>query len=138
MYKKIVIPVDLEHLATLEKGLQTAADLARHYDAETCYVAVTTVTPSAVAHTPDEFARKLEAFAQEQARARGLPKASSRSYASHDPTIDLDKTLRKAVEESGADLVVMASHVPGVLEHVWSSHAGWLAAHADISVMVVR
>jgi nucleotide-binding universal stress UspA family protein len=138
VYNKIMIPVDLEHAKTLEKGLQTGADLARHYGAEVCFVAVTTETPSAVAHTPAEFARKLEAFAQEQASSRGLPKASSRAYAGHDPTIDLENTLFKAIEESGADLVVMASHVPGMLEHVWSSHAGRIASHAEVSVFVVR
>jgi hypothetical protein len=34
--------------------------------------------------------------------------------------------------------VVMASHVPGMLEHVWSSHAGRLASHASASVFIVR
>ena len=36
------------------------------------------------------------------------------------------------------DLIVMASHVPGVAEYVFASNAGYLASHADLSVLVVR
>jgi nucleotide-binding universal stress UspA family protein len=54
--------------------------------------------------------------------------------------IDVDKVLLStAVVESGAvDLVVMQSHVPGISDYLWGSHGGHLAAHADISVFVVR
>jgi nucleotide-binding universal stress UspA family protein len=132
-----MVPVDLSHEETLGKALATAAGLSKYFGAPVCYVGVTTNTPSAVAHTPGEFAQKLEAFAQRQASEHGI-EASSRAYASHDPAIDLDDTLMKAVHESGADLVVMASHVPGFMEHVWSSHGGRIASHTDASVFVVR
>jgi nucleotide-binding universal stress UspA family protein len=132
-----MVPVDLSHQDHLGKALVTAAGLAKEFSAAVCYVSVTTTTPSEVAHTPKEFAQKLEAFAEAQAAAHNIT-ATSKAYTSHDPAIDLDDTLAKAVQETGADLVVMASHVPGVLEHVWSSHAGHLASHADISVFVVR
>jgi len=42
------------------------------------------------------------------------------------------------VEEAGADLVVMASHVPNVTDYIWPSHGGWVAEHSDASVFVVR
>lgn len=138
MYKKLMIPVDLSHLGTLEKALETGADLARHYGAEICYVAVTTEAPSEIAHTPSEFARKLQAFADEQASKHGLPAATGKAYASHDPAVDLDRTLLKAVDETGADLVVIGSHRPGLPEHIFASHGGHLAAHAGVSVLVVR
>ena len=46
--------------------------------------------------------------------------------------------LRKAIEEVGADLVVMATHIPGAAEHLFASHGGSVAAHAKISVFLVR
>jgi len=137
MYKQIMVPVDLSHQDHLGKALATAAGLGKEFSAPICYVGVTTNTPSEIAHTPKEFAQKLEAFAGSQAADHGVT-TSSKAYTSHDPSIDLDKTLAKAVHETGADLVVMASHIPGALEHVWSSHAGHLASHADVSVFVVR
>jgi nucleotide-binding universal stress UspA family protein len=58
--------------------------------------------------------------------------------ASHDPAVDLNETLIEQAEKRGDDLIVMASHIPGVAEHIFSSHAGYVAQHAPVSVMVVR
>ena len=33
---------------------------------------------------------------------------------------------------------IMASHVPGFRDYVFHSHAGKLATHTDLSVMIVR
>lgn len=138
MYKKIMVPVDLNHTDRLEKALMIAADLAGLYGSAVHYVGVTTSGPGSVAHTPEEYTSKLEAFGKAQAEKYSLPQETTATYVSHDPSIDLDRTLLKAVEESGADLVVVASHVPGLPEHIFASNAGYLAAHAKISVMVVR
>ncbi len=137
MYKKIMVPVDLEHSDSLGKALDTASDLAKHYGIPVCYVGVTAETPTPVAHTPKEFAQKLKAFADEQAKRHGQ-EIDAVAYPSHDPTIDLDDTLLKAIEETGADLVVMASHVPGFPEHIFASNAAAVASHAEVSVFVVR
>ncbi|UTW12729.1 universal stress protein [Marinobacterium rhizophilum] len=138
MYNHIMVPVDLAHADQLSKALQTAADLARLYQASVCYVGVSASTPSSVAHTPDEFTRKMEQFGQAQAAKHQLPNVSSAAYISHDPAVDLDDTLMRAAKDSGADLVVMASHVPGLLEHVFASNAGYFASFSKVSVLVVR
>ena len=138
MYSKIMVPVDLAHAQGLEKALATAADLAKHYAIPVCYVGISAATPGAVAHNPEEFAAKLDAFAQAQAEARGLAQVSAAPYVTHDPTIDLDPTLLRAVKEQGCDLVVMQSHVPGIAEYLFASNAGHVATHSDVTVMVVR
>jgi nucleotide-binding universal stress UspA family protein len=137
VFKRIMVPVDLTHADKLDKALTCAADLATHYEATLVYVGVTSETPSSVAHTPAEYAEKLTAFAREQSTARGVS-TEAHAKTSHDPTIDLDDTLMKAVGETGADLVVMASHIPNVMDYIWPSNGGSLAAHAKVSVMVVR
>jgi nucleotide-binding universal stress UspA family protein len=137
MYRQMMVPVDLEHVGALEKALTTAADLARHYGTPVCYVGVTATTPGPVAHTPEEFEKKLQGFAKEQADRHGL-ETGSRVYVSHDPARDLDGTLIKAIEEIGADVVVMASHQPGFPEHIFASNAGYVASHAEVSVFVIR
>jgi nucleotide-binding universal stress UspA family protein len=137
MYKKIMVPVDLAHVEQLDKALTTAADLSKHYGIPLCYVGVTAATPGPVAHTPAEFSAKLEEFAKARSESDGI-EASSKAYTSHDPAIDLEDTLMKAVHETGADLVVMATHMPGFPEHLFASNAGYVASHADVSVMVVR
>ena len=138
MFTKIMVPVDLGHLDRLQNALATAGKLSGLYDAPVTYVAITTETPSEHAHTPEEFQQKLEAFAAEQASKHGIARADARSYASHDPAVDLDDTLMDAVSELDADLVIIGSHKPGLAEHIFASHAGHMAVHAPVSVMVVR
>lgn len=137
MYEKIMVPVDLAHAERLEKALATAADLAGHYGASIRLVGVTAETPTEVAHDPKEYRRKLAAFGEAQASARGVPVEIAAEVA-HDPGVDLDRTLIEAAESCGADLIVMASHLPGFAEHFFASHAGRVASHARISVFVVR
>lgn len=137
MYNAIAVPVDLEHTEKLGKALATAADLAKIYDLPLHYIAITANTPTRVAHNPQEFAQKLEQFAQEQGQKFGI-QVRSKAMSSHDPAIDVDKAIQDAVSEIGADLVVMASHIPGVKEHLMSSNAGYFASHSTASVFIVR
>jgi nucleotide-binding universal stress UspA family protein len=137
MYKKIMVPVDLAHIERLDKAITTATDLAKHYDIPLCFVGVTAETPTEVAHTPKEFAQKLEKFGAELSRKHDL-EINTAAYPSHDPAIDLDDTLIKAAQDNGADLIVMASHLPGLAEHIFASNAGAVASHAKVSVFVIR
>lgn len=137
MYRKIMVPVDLAHVENLGKAIDTATDLAKLYKIPMCFVGITAETPTSVAHTPAEFARKLEAFGKKQAADHGLT-IETVAYPSHDPTVDLDKNVIAAAHENGADLIIMASHVPGVLKHIFSTQGGQVASHADCSVFLVR
>lgn len=137
MYKKIMIPVDLRHVDHLTKALSVGADLAKHYGAEAHIVSVTQSGPTEVAHNPKEFAEKLATFTADQSNALGFT-FRAHTEISHDPAIDLDSVLETAAEKIGADLIVMASHVPGFAEYFFASNAGYLASHASMSVLVVR
>lgn len=137
MYSTIMVPVDLEHTNQLGKAIATAADLAKHYKASLHVVGVTSSAPGAVAHNPDEYAEKLQQFAADQTSAHGIEFAA-KAMISPDPAVDLDDTLKKAASELSADLVVMASHVPGFIDYIFASRAGYLASHSDLSVFVVR
>ncbi|SIO26248.1 Nucleotide-binding universal stress protein, UspA family [Rhodovulum sp. ES.010] len=137
MFKHILAPVDLCHVDRLSRALEVTADLARHYDIPATYVAVTTPQPSKVAHSPEEFARKLADFAAEQGQKYGHD-ARSKSVVSHDPAVDLDHALREARQELEADLVVMGSHMPNLGDYLWPSHGGKLALHTHSSIMLVR
>ncbi|WP_111414744.1 universal stress protein [Billgrantia lactosivorans] len=137
MYSKIMVPVDLAHLEVLKPSLQAVSDLARHYRAEVCYVGVTSSAPSSVARTPQEYAQKLEAFAQQQATLHGQA-VSVHTVSSADPVADLDDLLLQAIDDVGADLVVMPTHPPKHLDVIMPSHGGKIATHTDVSVFLVR
>ena len=135
MYSHIMIPVDLAHSDRLERALRTGGDLAKLYGSDITFVGVTSNLPGAAAHTPQEYEGKLTDFARSQGETYGVSTAA-KTVISHDPAVDMDKLLLSTAEDIGADLVVMATHVPHGIE--WPSHGGHLAAHAGISVMLVR
>jgi nucleotide-binding universal stress UspA family protein len=137
MFKKLMVPVDLAHVEPLGKAITTAADLAKLYSIPICFVGVTAETPTEVAHNPKEFAAKLKQFGEAQSKEHGVT-IDTVAYPSHDPAVDLDKRLMAAATENGADLIVMASHLPGLPEHIFASNAGTVASHAKTSVFVVR
>lgn len=137
MFKTIMVPVDLAHVTRINRALAVAAELSKLYGTELVYVSVTAPTPGPLAHNPQEFKTKLEAFAKEDGAQRGVfPKAHM--ILAHDPTTDIDDVLVKAVGETGADLVVMASHKPGLADYFWPSNGGKLSTHTGVSVMLVR
>ena len=137
MYKTIMVPVDLAHASTVEKSLKTARDLGKMYDAEIYIVGVTATTPGSVAHDPAEYEEKLKKFAADHSRSLGcvmIPKV----VICNDPAVELDEALEKCGSEINVDLVVMASHVPGFMDHLFHSKAGHLAMDSKISVFIVR
>ncbi len=137
MYNCIMVPVDLAHKDKLAKAIEVAADLAQLYTAALHFVGVTATPPSEVAHNPEEFAQLLARFAADEGARLGLD-ISAETVISHDPAVDLDNDLDREIHELGADLVVMASHVPHFREYVFASNAGYLASHTEVSVLVVR
>ena len=137
MFKRIMAPVDLSHIDMLGRALDCAADLAKHYGVPITYVGVTSSAPGPLAHNPKEFSQRLGAFAASEALRHGV-ETSAHTAIAHDPATDVDDALMRAIGETGADLVVMASHVPNVMDYIWPSNGGKLAEHANGSVMVVR
>ncbi|WP_299937347.1 universal stress protein [uncultured Nitratireductor sp.] len=137
MFKRIMVPVDLAHADKLDKALDAASGLAKLYGASLCYVGVTTALPSSVAHGEADFTVKLTQFAEARSNDDGVG-IEVKTAVSHDPVRDLDDVLGRTVGEIGADLVVMASHVPTFADHIFASNAGYLASHTPVSVFIVR
>ncbi|GGB31958.1 hypothetical protein GCM10011316_00020 [Roseibium aquae] len=137
MFRKIMMPIDLAHADKLEKARTAGADLARHYGVPICYVAVAPSTPGALGHNPSEFAAKVEAFGSSEAERFGIT-VETKALTSHDPTVDLDNTLLKAVDDIGADVVIMASHIPNIADRLWPSNGGTIASRSKASVFVIR
>ncbi len=137
MYARILVPTDLAHLETLEKAMKTAGALAKHFGATVRYVGVTGEPPSAVASTPQGYETALERFAAEQAQTHGVT-TEAKTYVAHDPSTDLNDVLLQAIDEAGADLVVMGSHAPQFADLIWPSHGGTVAKRSTASVFVVR
>ncbi|WP_017430965.1 universal stress protein [Vreelandella jeotgali] len=137
MFQHIMVPVDLAHMDTLEPALGVVADMARHYDANITYVGITTGTPSSVARTPGEYEQKLEAFAQQRHSVHGRP-VTAKVYQSPDPIANMDDLLVDAVDDTNADLVIMATHLPRSLDAIIPANGDKVAARTSSSIFLVR
>lgn len=137
MFDTIVVPVDLGHTEQVDKALTIAAGLARTHEAALHVVGVTGAPPGATAHTPAEHAERLEAWAQERSATLEMP-ITTHSVAAHDPQVDMEARILDEAHRLKADLIVMATRVPGFAERLFSAHGAALARQADISVFLVR
>ncbi|SDE67007.1 universal stress protein [Ruegeria marina] len=137
MFKHILVPVDLAHVERLTKALGVAAEMARSCSAPVTYIAIAEETPGPVGHNPKEFLENLQAFARGEAEKHGIA-ARAHMIVSTDPAAEINRSIRQAAKDLEADLVVMASHPPTVMNWILPSHAGNVAEHSDASVFVVR
>ncbi len=137
MYTHILVPVDLAEKNTLGTALKVATDLSKHYGARMTFVGVSGGLQAEVSHSREKYAGMLADFAAGVAAENGVD-VQSRVYDTPDPGVEVDRKLLLAIEETGADLVVMASHRPGWTEYLFNSHGGRLASHAPVSVFLVR
>lgn len=138
MYSRILVPVDLEHADKLGKALDLAAKTAKEHDATVFYVGVVDAVPNASTQTEGSKAKALlDDFAADQAHRYGI-KVSDHVALRGDLHLNIGKDVIDSATKFDCDLIVMASHVPGLKEHIFASNAGYVASHAPMSVFVVR
>ncbi|MEM8800959.1 MAG: universal stress protein [Pseudomonadota bacterium] len=137
MVRNIMLPIDLANTDALTKSLDIAVQIAGASDAKITMVGVTSSAPTQTAGSPKEFKDKLETFGREFGDAHSL-QIDTLALTSVDVPTELGGRLLHAADDLSADLIVMASHVPGFIEHIFASNAGYIASHAKCSVYVVR
>ena len=138
MVSRILVPVDLEHADKLDKALDLAGRTAKAHDADVVYLDVVDAVPTTSKTTEGaRLAEQLKAFAEAQGARHGI-RARDHVALRGDLHLNVGPDIIKAASDAECDLIVMASHVPGLKEHILSSNAGYVASHAPMSVYVVR
>lgn len=140
MFKKILVPIDVSQSDSGAAGLKAAAELGGKAGAELVLLNVTSPVPNLVAvQLPSNY---MDA-AQESAR-KALEELASRvglksgSYEIQTAQGGAYDEILSAAKSSGADLIVVASHQPGLSDYLLGSTAGKIVRHATCSVLVVR
>ncbi|WP_223421199.1 universal stress protein [Tateyamaria pelophila] len=138
MYSRILVPVDLTNIDQLTKALNVAAQMAKQNDATVVYVGVVDAVPTMSSRTEGERIKaQLDSFTAEQAKTHGI-KTDDHVTLRGDLHLHVGKDIIAAAKDADCDLIVMASHVPGIKDHIFSSNAGYVATHAPICVYVIR
>lgn len=141
MYKNIMLTVDLNEESSWRKALPAAVEYCRGFGAT---LHVMTVVPDfgmtvVATYFPEgyeekmlaEATRKLEAFT-----AANVPDAVPVKHVVGHGTVYQE--ILRAAKEIDADLIVMGSHRPELMDYLLGPNAARVVRHADRSVLVVR
>ncbi len=145
----ILVPVDLDQETSWRKALPAAVDQARLAGGK---VHLIHVVPHIVPGLDWRYAIRGETGGTLEYDVKELQEAArkrlSELMAQHVPPEFQGKTLVphgtiydeiiKAADESGADLIVMASHRPSLRDYLLGPNAARVARHARTSVHIVR
>ncbi|MFY2825229.1 universal stress protein [Ruegeria sp. MALMAid1280] len=137
MYTHIMFPVDLHLPPEVRKAADVAAEVAKWQGAKITIVSVTGNQPGDPVQTDGAINDDLRAFADQLATNSGTEVAYLNIH-SVDVAAEVDGDLARAAEGIGADLIVAGTHAPRITDYIFSSHAGYLANHAKVSVFVIR
>ena len=141
MFKKILLPLDLNHESSWQKALPVALEICGAFDGK---LHVMTVVPDfGSAYVAGFFPADFEQKALDQAQAAlakfvdgNVPDGVDVQQIVANGTV-YEEVLSKA-GEIGADLIVMASHRPELQDYLLGPNAARVVRHASMSVMVVR
>ena len=136
MYKTILVPIDMAHI---EKG-KAMIDIATaqgNKDTQTILLNVVEEIPAWIAsQLPSGMLNKSREYAVEKLKA-----------IADTANINVDvevrsghpyKTILEVADKSGAELIIVASHQPGLEDYFLGSTAAKVVRHAKCSVLVVR
>ncbi len=136
MYKAILVPIDMAHIEKGKAMIDTAKAL-RGEDAQVILLNVVEVVPAWIAsQLPigilDESLQstlvELKAIADAANINADVEVREGHPY----------KTILEVADKTGAELIIIASHQPGLEDYFLGSTAAKVVRHAKCSVLVVR
>ncbi len=136
MYKAIMVPIDLAHAEKGKAMIEIAKRLADKAARIVLINVVVDIQTYLAAELPGGVIEKATENAhsdlEDMAKAAGV-KADIEVRSGTPAT-----AILAAAEEKGADLIIIASHQPGLQDYLLGSTAARVVRHATCSVLVVR
>ena len=136
MYKNIIVPVEIDRTEEGKAMLGKVKDLADQSGKVTIVNVVEDVPGFMTAELPDGLVEKAA-----HAAKASLMKLAEEAGISADVQIRGGRPHHAIVglaDEVGADLILIASHNPGIRDYLLGSTAAGVVRHAKCSVLVHR
>ena len=139
MFKTILVPVDVSQLDAAIHALSLAKDVAKARGGKIVLLNVIEEVPNYIAaeipaeilsNSAERAETELTAFAEREGISGDAEIVIRRGHASRD--------ILAFASERKADMIVMASHDPGLADYFLGSVAGHVVRHAHCSVLVAR
>ena len=141
MFKKILVPIDIESESTNAKSVATAAQLAKAGGAELHFIAV--VPPFGMSIVGSFFPEDAEQKMMEKAKDKLAEFASNADLGGLIPQLHcargtIYEEIIAAANSISADLIVMTAHRDGLSDYLLGPNAARVARHSKQSVMIIR
>ena len=136
MYKTILVPLDMAHVV---EG-RAILDLAARHAADGATIILLNVVEDIPGWAAAELPAGLLENSQTSAREE-LKKLASSSGTSMEVEVRTGhsyNTILEVAKEKNADLIIVASHRPGLQDYFLGSTAAKVVRHATCSVLVIR
>jgi universal stress protein F len=136
MFKTILVPIDMAHVVEGKANIDIAAQYANSGAKVILLNVVEDIPGWAAAELPadllensrQQIKTELKAIANASGMKMDVEVRSGHSY----------KTILDVAKEKQADLIVIASHRPGIQDYFLGSTAAKVVRHAECSVLVIR
>ena len=136
MYKTILVPIDMSHLAEGEAIVKLAASHAAQGSKIILLNVVEDIPNWAAVNLPvGVLDRSVEST---KAELRAIAKASGVHMDVDVRTGHSYDTILEVAKEKDVNLIIIASHRPGLQDYFLGSTAAKVVRHANCSVLVVR
>lgn len=142
MYNDILLPVDLSEEQSWRKALEVSIEYCRAFGARLHVVAVLAdyKTPMVGSYFPEGFEKKHREDVDKlmhQFVSDHVPKECKvQIIVAEGPSVY--KEILHTADQINADLIVMGSHAPELLDYLLGPNAERVVRHARQSVLVVR
>lgn len=140
MYKSILVPVDLAEAELAAPAISAAEEFATMSEGTVRLVYVRSLVPvTYMEFVPADFDAGQQADAEAKlAEIAAKVKLPAERVSARVLVGSVHGEVLAEADASGADLVVLGSHEPGMLAYVIGSNASAIVRRAKCSVLVVR
>ncbi len=136
LYNSILIPIDLSHPEAAHTMFEKANALRAEGGKITVVHAMPDIPAYVTSEMPDGFLpttiRKAEKSLHDMVAVAGV-RADVKILTGQAP-----RAILSAAEDENADLILVASHRPGLADYLLGSTAARVVRHAQCSVLVIR
>ena len=136
MYKTILVPIDMAHVA---EG-KTNIDLAAQHAAAGAKIILLNVVEDIPNWAAVELPAGLidQSIESAQSELKAIATAAGMKMEVEVRTGHSYNTILEVAKEKNADMIIIASHRPGLQDYFLGSTAAKVVRHATCSVLVVR
>ncbi len=137
MYKTIMVPIDLSHAEKGAAMIDVAKNMNPGNDAR---IILLNVVPELPPYMAEQLPKDVMADSRPAAQ-KELQAIADNSGIKCEAITKIGhayRTILETAEDEGADLIIIASHQPGIQDYFLGSTAARVVRHAQCSVLVTR